>query len=143
MTLWFPGLARSRDKLNSIYLQYHSVYDRQIWQLTLRSNWISPILQCQWSTNLAGWWHRMSSSDTWRQIILQSSALVKSRDILNALYLHLLKSYEHHTRQGADFQWQSPTLKVAWPFDHVNNAWSSDNLIKLYLLATKFDRMVT
>ena len=31
MTLWLRGLARSRDKLKPLYVQYHSAYDHQSW----------------------------------------------------------------------------------------------------------------
>ena len=51
---------------------------------------------------------------------------------LNTLYLHLQKTCEHKTRQGADLQWEAPTFKAAWPFDHVTNVRLLDNLKNLY-----------
>ena len=57
---------------------------------------------------------------------------VRSCDKLNALYLHLQKTYEHQITQGADLQWQAPIVKATWPFDHVTNVRSRDNLKNLY-----------
>ena len=33
---------------------------------------------------------------------------VRSRDKLNTSYLHLQKTHEDQTRQGADLQWDAP-----------------------------------
>ena len=32
-TIWSPCLARSRDKINALYLYYHSFYGHQTWQV--------------------------------------------------------------------------------------------------------------
>ena len=32
MTFWSRGLAKSREKLNTLYLQYRKSYDYQTWQ---------------------------------------------------------------------------------------------------------------
>ena len=55
----------------------------------------------------------------------------------------LARTYEPHTRQGGDLLWQAVTLKVTWPFNHVANVWSPDNLKKLFILALKLGRVIT
>lgn len=51
--------------------------------------------------------------------------MIKCRS-LDKLNLHLQKPREHQTKQGGDFL----NLKVTWPFDHVNNVLSPENLKK-------------
>ena len=57
---------------------------------------------------------------------------VRSCGKLNTLYLHLQKTHEHQTRQGAGLQSETPILKVILPFDHVTNSSSLDNFKNLY-----------
>ena len=49
----------------------------------------------------------------------------------------------NQTRQGADFQWEAPIFKAAWPFDHVTNVRSLDNLENWYFLYHKINSQWT
>ena len=49
------------------------------------------------------------------------------------LYLHLQKIHKQQARKKGDLSWEAPTIKITWPFDHVTNARSQDNLKNLYL----------
>ena len=51
---------------------------------------------------------------------------------LNTLTLHLQKTHGHQARQGADLQWETHTINATWPFDHVTNVRSRDNLKNLH-----------
>ena len=54
--------------------------------------------------------------------------LLRSGDKLNTLHIHLQKTYRYQARQDGVLPWETPTLKVTWPFYHVTNASSVDNL---------------
>ena len=58
-------------------------------------------------------------------MLLYMLYMIKFRS-LDKLNLHLQKPCEHQTKQGGDFL----NLKVTWPFDHVNNVLSPENLKK-------------
>ena len=57
---------------------------------------------------------------------------VKSRDKLNTLYLHLQKTHNHQIKQGTDLKWEAPIYKATWPFDHLTNLKSRDDLKNLF-----------
>ena len=42
----------------------------------------------------------------------ESRGIVGSREILDALYLHLQRSYGHQTRQGSALTWEAFTINV-------------------------------
>ena len=45
----------------------------------------------------------------------------------------LQRTHEHQTEQGTDLPWEASTYKATWPFDHVTNVRSRDNLKNLCL----------
>ena len=80
MTLWSHDLARSRGKLKILHIGYKNTCDNQTWQDDLpwvgpthkvtcpfshvvfwdhvtKKLVLSPLPQCLWPPNLAGWWH--------------------------------------------------------------------------------------
>ena len=57
---------------------------------------------------------------------------VRSLDKLNTQYLHLQINYEHQGKQGADLLWKILIFQTTWPFDHVSNVRSQDNLKNFY-----------
>ena len=48
------------------------------------------------------------------------------------LHLHLQKIHVHQITEGANLPWEARTMKATWPFDHVTNVGSRDNLRNLY-----------
>ena len=106
---------------------------------------ISPLSQCLWSQNLSGDVTyrkelppinshdpsmRCSCEITWHKKTHHISTCRRPMDI-------------NQTRQGADFQWEAPTFKAAWPFDHVTNVRSLDNLENWYFLYHKINSQWT
>ena len=57
---------------------------------------------------------------------------------LNTLYLHMQTTYGHQIWQGGDWLWQVPTLEITWPFHHMTNMRSRDEL-KKYISPTSLD----
>ena len=43
------------------------------------------------------------------------------REKSNTLYLHLQNIHRHHTRLGADIQWEASIFKAMWHFDHMRS----------------------
>ena len=52
---------------------------------------------------------------------------------------YLQKTSGNKTRQGADLPWETPTLKSTWPFDHVINVRSFENLEKFNIFSLSQD----
>ena len=101
------------------------------WQI---KNIIPPPSQCLWSPNLSRWWHAARSSHPKICMTPKWSGLVRSRDKLNTLYLHLQKTHEH--RNWLDLSWEVPNLKAEWPFDHVT-IWKINISTFTRLMTTK------
>ena len=55
---------------------------------------------------------------------------VRSRDI--KYYISTQKIHVHQITEGANLPWEARTMKAVWPFDHVTNVGSRDNLRNLY-----------
>ena len=98
----------SRDKLKT-YLYHHNAYGHKIYQR-------SDITQRAPNQKFA---------------CLLNEVVIWGH-VTNILYLHLKKTHEYQTTQGADLQWEAPILKVTWPFDHVANVRSRNNFENLY-----------
>ena len=81
------GLARSCDKLKA-----------------------SPLLQCLWPPNLAGWWLAMRGYHPLSHMIFWSRDLKKSRDKLK--HLHYYNSFGHQIWQDGDLLWVVLSHKV-------------------------------
>ena len=97
VTFWSRGLAKSREKLNTLYLQYRKSYDYQTRQgLTYYEG--LPLIKSHNSLN---------------------AVHVRSRDKFKTLYHHYHNAYSQETWKGNDLPWGTPTDKVAWQFNHV------------------------
>ena len=71
-----------------------------------------------------------------------------TRDNMKKSYLHLYKTYEHQTWQGADLGWETHTCHILCPFDHVATSSHVQNLERYIFISarplnTKLDRVVT
>ena len=67
---------------------------------------IPPVPRCLWPQNLTGWRTTMRISHSQSHIILQSHALLKSSDQINALHLHLNCIYSRQTWPGSNSWWE-------------------------------------
>ena len=99
---------------------------------------ISPLSQCLCSEDLLAWWHTTRSSRPYIWVNLQ----------WNTLYMHLQMIRGYQTRQGANLQWEVPTIIGIWPFYHVTNVRSLDSFKNLYfhyarLMVSKSGRVLT
>ena len=99
---------------------------------------ISPLSQCLWSEDLLAWWHTTRSSRPYIWVNLQ----------WNTLYMHLQMIRGYQTRQGANLQWEVPTIIGIWPFYHVTNVRSLDSFKNLYfhyarLMVSKSGRVLS
>ena len=109
LTFWSRCLVRSHDRLNWLYLHYHSVCGHHMWQ-DGNLPW--------WALNMALWLH----------------GVVRSRDNLKS-YLHYHSACDHNTRQDGDLPWGVSTHNFTRPI----GCWacdlerSHDKLKPLYL----------
>ena len=95
--LWLRGLAWSIDKLKSLYLHYHSVYDHQ----TCKDgdiSWRAPN-------------HKVIQSID--HVALQGHVTKQK-----PLYIYYKSASGNQTWQNDDSPWWALTYNVAWPFDH-------------------------
>ena len=112
-TLWSRGLARLREKLKPLYFYYHCAYCHQTcrmvtniqgflaillyplvtwtWEFAWETKNIYSPRQCQWPPNLAGWGYIMRSFLPYTQTTILSRDIVRSRKVLDQLYLYYFK----------------------------------------------------
>ena len=110
------GLAKSPDKLKTLYLYYHNApmvtkhgrlltyYEglqpikshHMVLQDHLKTR---PIIYPQglWPSNLAEWWLTLISFFPSSYSTLWSRGLARSRDKLKSLYIHYQSAYDYHT----------------------------------------------
>ena len=97
---------RSCGKLKILYLHYHYAYCHKTYQDI-------DILQ-------EGPTHKLDDpSISWLCGVTWQVKWVMSP---------LQKTHGNPTRRGADLKWETPILKATWPFGHVTNLRSHDNL---------------
>ena len=73
---------------------------------------ITPLPQCLWPWNLAGWWLTIRDSYSWSHVTLWSCVLTRSHDKLKPFYLHYNNAYDHQTWLNCDLPWRNSTHKV-------------------------------
>ena len=135
MKLWSHALGRSRDKPKPLYLLYHrpckhgrmvtylegillikSVGDLITWSCKIAwqtKTILSPLPQCLWPPNMAGWWLTLSGSHPPSYSTLWSRDPVRLRDKLKPLYFHYHNPCGHQTWQVVDLPWGS------YPYSHM------------------------
>ena len=90
---------------------------------------ISPLPQCLWPPNLAGWKFTVRGSHPLSHMTLWSLGLARTRYKLK-LYLYYHIAYGHKTWQNVNLNWMAPAHKVTWLLDHL---FSRHNLKPFYL----------
>ena len=128
MTLGIRSLTRSREKLKSLYLYYHSIFGDLTWQdgdlrwwappdYEVHDSLIALSFKITWSTkfNMRGF-HAVCYFTLWWR------GLARSRDKLKSFtttYLYYHKIYDPKIRQDRDLHWLLFTHKAKWPYNHV------------------------
>ena len=106
-----PLIMCSQDILKSSYLHHHNAYGHKTYWRCNITRGVPSVISHALSMK---WWCEV----TWQ--------------IKKTLYLHLQKTHEHQTSQGASLYWEPPILKVTWPFDNVSNVKSGENFKSFY-----------
>ena len=86
------------------------------WQI---ENVLSPLPQWLKPPKSAARWSRVSGFQRYSHMTIWISGYVRQRDNLKTLNLIYHKTSYYQTCQGGNLLREAPTLKVAWPLNHV------------------------
>ena len=144
MIKWSSGLARSRDKLETLYLQYHSAFDHQNWWdgditwgapnhkvirhfdhrvlLDHMANWNYYI--CNITVPMATKLGRVMKYVEGLLTIKSCNALINMIfwglcNKQKPLHLYYQRVHCHQTWQDGNLPWRTRTHNVTWLFDYV------------------------
>ena len=144
MIKWSSGLTRSRDKLETLYLQYHSAFDHQNWWdgditwgapnhkvirhfdhrvlLDHMANWNYYI--CNITVPMATKLGRVMKYVEGLLTIKSCNALInmifwRLCNKQKPLHLYYQRVHCHQTWQDGNLPWRTRTHNVTWLFDYV------------------------